>query len=74
MTSKASHHRSRKGRINARPLQDGETIASTDHDEILVSLIDTFPASDSPAWAAPARVGIPKQKPTSRRTRKPTHL
>src|SRR6202035_5555819 len=49
MTSKASHHRSRKGRANARPLQDSETIASTDDDEILESLIDTFPASDPPA-------------------------
>jgi hypothetical protein len=73
MTSKASHHRSRKGRANARPLQDSETIASTD-DDILESLIDTFPASDPPAWVATARVGIPKRKPISRRARKPTHL
>jgi hypothetical protein len=73
MTSRASHHRSRKGRAT-RPLQDGETIASTDDDEILESLIDTFPASDPPAWVALARVGIPKRKPTSRRARKPPHL
>ncbi|WP_156898374.1 hypothetical protein [Bradyrhizobium erythrophlei] len=58
---------------NARPLQDSETIASTD-DEILESLIDTFPASDPPAWVALARVGIPKRNPTSRRARKPPHL
>jgi hypothetical protein len=68
MTSRASHHRSRKGRANALPLQE-----STD-DEILESLIDTFPASDPPAWVALARVGIPKRKPTSRRARKPPHL
>jgi hypothetical protein len=74
MTSRASHHRSRKGRANARPLQDSETIASTDDDQILESLIDTFPASDPPAWVALARVGIPNRKPTSRRARKPTHL
>jgi hypothetical protein len=74
MTSRASHHRSRKGRANARPLQDSETIASTDDDEILESLIDTFPASDPPAWVGLARVGIPKRKPTSRRARKPPHL
>ena len=37
-------------------------IARTDDDEILESLIDTFPASDSLAWAALARVGIPKRK------------
>jgi hypothetical protein len=54
-------------------LQDSETIASTDN-EILDGLIDTFPASDPPAWVALARVGIPKRKPTSRRVRKPTHL
>jgi hypothetical protein len=54
-------------------LQDSETIASTD-DEILESLIDTFPASDPPAWVALARVGIPNRKPTSWRARKPPHL
>jgi len=75
MTSRASHHRSRKGRANARPLQDSETIASTDDDEILESLIDTFPASDPPAWVALTRIGIPQRKPTSpRRARKPPHL
>jgi hypothetical protein len=73
MTSRASHHRSRKGRANARPLQDSETIASTD-DEILEGLIDTFPASDPPAWVVLARVGIPKRKPTSRRARKSSNL
>src|ERR1700694_3035987 len=73
MTSRVSHHRSRKGRANARPLQDSETIASTD-DDILESLIDTFPASDPPAWVATARVGIPHRKPTSRRARKLSHL
>jgi len=55
-------------------LQDSETIASTDGDEILEGLIDTFPASDPPAWVGLARVGIPKRKPTSRRVRKPSHL
>jgi hypothetical protein len=54
-------------------LQDSETIASTD-DEILESLIETFPASDPPAWVVLASVGIPKRKPTSRRARKPPHL
>jgi hypothetical protein len=55
-------------------LKDNETIASTDDDEILESLIDTFPASDPPAWVALARVGIPKRNPTSRRARRPPHL
>jgi hypothetical protein len=48
MTSRASHHRSRKGRANARPLQDRETIARTDDDEILESLID-YLSSERPA-------------------------
>jgi hypothetical protein len=74
MTSRASHHRSRKGRPNARPLQGSETIASADDDEILESLIDSFPASDPPAWVALARVGVPKRKPTLRRARKPPQL
>jgi hypothetical protein len=60
MTSKAAHYRRRKGRANARPLEDSETIASTD-DEILESLIDTFPASDPPAWVAVACVGAPNE-------------
>jgi hypothetical protein len=47
---------------------------STDDDDILESLINTFPASDPPAWVALARVGIPKRKPTSRRARKPLHI
>jgi hypothetical protein len=55
-------------------LQDSETIASTDDDEILESLVDSFPASDPPAWVALSRVGIPKQKPTSRRARKTPRL
>jgi hypothetical protein len=54
-------------------LQDSETIASAD-DEILESLIDSFPASDPPAWVALARVGVPKRKPTLRRARKPPQL
>jgi hypothetical protein len=74
MTSRASHHRSREGRANARPLQDSETIAGTDDDEILESLIDTFPASDPPAWVALARVGVPKRKTTLRRAGKPPQL
>jgi hypothetical protein len=69
MRCTVSHHRSRKGRAKARPLQDNETIENTE-DKILESLIETFPASDPPAWVATARVGIPKRKPTSRRARK----
>jgi hypothetical protein len=70
MTSKTSQHRKREGRAFARPSQNNETTASTDDDEILESLIDTFPASDPPAWIALTRVGIPKRQTTPRRARK----
>jgi hypothetical protein len=39
-----------------------ETTAAADEDEITESLIETFPASDPPAWVALARVGIPKRR------------
>jgi hypothetical protein len=56
MTPKVLSHQSRKGRAPARPLPI-ETV-----DEIDESLIETFPASDSPAWIPLARVGIPKRR------------
>ena len=62
MTSRPSHHRSRKGRANVRPLQKIETIAAADEDDIVESLIETFPASDPPAWVTLARVGIPDRR------------
>jgi hypothetical protein len=69
MTPKPLHSRSRKGRANARPFRnietmDIETIEITD--EVAQSLIDSFPASDPPAWIPLARVGIPKRQKTSR--------
>jgi hypothetical protein len=65
MTPKVLSHQSRKGRAPARPLQI-ETV-----DEIDESLIETFPASDPPAWVALARVGTPKRrKAKSSRARK----
>jgi hypothetical protein len=67
MTSGALHRRNRKGRAKARPLHKNETIAT---DEIDESLIDSFPASDPPAWIPLARVGIPKRQAISRTARK----
>jgi hypothetical protein len=67
MMSVTLHRRSRKDRAEARPLRKIETIAT---DEIAVSLIDTFPASDPPAWIPLARVGAPKRPGKSRRARK----
>ena len=43
-------------------------------DEIDESLIETFPASDPPAWTSLTRIGVPKRKTTSRTARKPRHL
>jgi hypothetical protein len=72
MTAGTPRHRKRKGRANATPFQEIETGAITD--EITESLIETFPASDPPAWIALARVGIPRRHKTSRRARKARHL
>jgi hypothetical protein len=47
-----------------------ETDEMTDEDKIIESLIETFPASDPPAWVALARVGGPKRQTTSRPARK----
>jgi hypothetical protein len=58
MTPRVLNRQSRKGRAPARPLQI-ETV-----DEIDESLIETFPASDPPAWVASTRVGIPKRHKT----------
>jgi hypothetical protein len=69
MTPKASRHRRRKGTANVGPLRKIKTTASVDEEEIVESLIDTFPASDPPAWIAVARVGIPKRQTRAHRTR-----
>jgi hypothetical protein len=58
------HRRNRKERAKARPLQKIETIVIAD--EIAEGLIDTFPASDPPAWIPLARVGAPNRPTRSR--------
>jgi hypothetical protein len=63
----ALHRRNRKARAKARPLRKIENIAI---DEIAESLIDTFPASDPPAWIPLARVGTPKRPGKARPVRK----
>jgi hypothetical protein len=78
MSPKVSRHRRRKGTETVGPLRKIKTTASVDEEEIVESLdeeklveslIDTFPASDPPAWIAVARVGIPKRQTRSHRTR-----
>jgi hypothetical protein len=72
MTPRILRPQNQKGRANVRPSQIIETPAT---DEITESLIETFPASDPPAWVALARVGIPKRRRTkSRPGRKAQHL
>jgi hypothetical protein len=72
MTSRILRPQNQNGRQNARPSQIIETPAI---DEITESLIQTFPASDPPAWVALTRVGIPKRRPMkSRSARKARHL
>jgi hypothetical protein len=60
MTSRILRPQNKKGGRNARPSQ---IIGTPAIDEITESLIETFPASDPPAWVALARVGIPKRRP-----------
>jgi hypothetical protein len=76
MTARPLRHRKQKGRANARPLQQNETAQNETgaSDELDESLIETFPASDPPAWVAVARVGTPKRKPIARPARKPRYL
>jgi hypothetical protein len=67
MTSGALHRPNRKGRAKPRPLPKNETMAM---DEMDKSLLDSFPASDPPAWIPLARIGIPRRQTISRTGRK----
>ena len=55
---------SQTGRANPRPTR--ETEPTDVDDELTLSLIETFPASDPPTWIPLARVGVPKRRLKSR--------
>ena len=55
---------SQTGRASARSTR--ETEPTDVDDELTLSLMETFPASDPPAWIPLARVGVPKRRMKSR--------
>jgi hypothetical protein len=61
------------GRANARPTH--VTQPTDADDELTRSLIDSFPASDPPAWIPLVRMGAPKRqiksRPAAERSRRP---
>ena len=56
---------SQTGRASARSTR--ETEPTDVDDELTLSLMETFPASDPPAWIPLVRVGVPKRRMKSRR-------
>ena len=69
MTSTASPRRRRSRANEPQEPQPGDAEAVPSDDELVESLIETFPASDPPSWAALMRVGPPNRKVPRRGSR-----
>jgi hypothetical protein len=64
MRSQRSRHRRRANRVAAGYIDEIEAAAI--NDELTVSLIETFPASDPPAWIPLTRIGGPSRRRKSK--------
>jgi hypothetical protein len=65
MTQRRSSHQSGKSRAKAQFAREIATTA-VDDELVLMSLVETFPASDPPAWIPLARVGVPERRAKSK--------
>jgi hypothetical protein len=69
MTQRRSSHQGRKSRAKGQSAREIETTA-IDDELVLQSLVETFPASDPPAWIPLAHVGVPERRTKSKSARK----